>query len=89
MAFNYLIENKDDHAKNFSFIYRNDNWHLSPAYDLLPSSGMNGFHTTTINDSITPTSDDLITVAVKAGLNRKEALLIFEEMKDKVDSFKK
>ena len=89
MVFNYLIENKDDHANNFSFIYRNDNWHLSPAYDLLPSSGMNGFHTTTINDSITPTSDDLIAVALKAGLNRKEALQIFEEMKDKVDSFKK
>ena len=87
MVFNFLIENKDDHAKNFSFIYRNDNWHLSPAYDLLPSSGMNGFHTTTINDSIIPTSDDLIAVAVKAGLNRKEALQIFEEMKDKVDDF--
>ena len=87
MAFNYMIENKDDHAKNFSFIYRNDNWHLSPAYDLLPSNGMNGFHTTSINDSITPTSNDLIAVAVKAGLNRKEALQIFEEMKDKVDDF--
>ena len=48
---------------------------------------MNGFHTTTINDSITPTLDDLIAVAVKAGLNRKEALQIFEEMKDKVDDF--
>lgn len=82
MVFNYLIENKDDHAKNFSFIYRNDNWHLSPAYDLLPSNGMNGFHTTSINDNIAPTSDDLIAVAVKAGLNRKEALVIFEDMKN-------
>ena len=34
-----------------------------------------------------PTSDDLIAVAVKVGLNRKEALQIFEEMKDKVDDF--
>ena len=48
---------------------------------------MNGFHTTTINDNIMPKSDDLIAVAVKAGLNRKEALQIFEEMKDKVDDF--
>ena len=62
---------------------------VGTAYDLLPSSGMNGFHTTTINDSITPTSDDLIAVALKAGLNRKESLQIFEEMKNKVDSFKK
>lgn len=84
MVFNYLIENKDDHAKNFSFIYRNNNWHLSPAYDLLPSNGMNGFHTTSINDNIEPTPDDLIAVAIKAGLNKKEALLIFEEMKDRI-----
>ena len=28
-----------------------DKWNmeLSPAYDLLPSSGFNGYHTTTIN----------------------------------------
>lgn len=84
MVFNYLIENKDDHAKNFSFIYRNNNWHLSPAYDLLPSNGMNGFHTTSINDNIEPTPDDLIAVAIKAGLNKKEALQIFEEMKDRI-----
>ncbi len=84
MVFNYLIENKDDHAKNFSFIYRNNNWHLSPAYDLLPSNGMNGFHTTSINDNIEPTPDDLIAVAIKAGLNKKEALQIFEEIKDRI-----
>lgn len=84
MVFNYLIENKDDHAKNFSFIYRNNNWHLSPAYDLLPSNGMNGFHTTSINDNLEPTPDDLIAVAIKAGLNKKEALLIFEEIKDRI-----
>ena len=84
MVFNYLIENKDDHAKNFSFIYRNNNWHLSPAYDLLPSNGMNGFHTTSINDNIEPTPDDLIAVAIKAGLNKKEALKIFDEIKNRI-----
>ena len=46
---------------------------------------MNGFHTTSINDNIVPTTDDLIAVAVKAGLNKKEALLIFEEMNNKVN----
>lgn len=80
MALNFLIENKDDHAKNFAFIYKNDEWHLSPAYDLLPSDGMNGYHTTSINDSIVPTKDDLLAVAVKAGLNKKEAEEIFTSM---------
>ena len=54
------------------------------AYDLLPSNGMNGFHTTSINDNIKSTPDDLIAVAIKAGLNKKEALLIFDEIKDRI-----
>ena len=84
MVFNYLIENKDDHAKNFAFIYREGEWHLAPAYDLLPSDGMNGYHTTSINDSIEPTKDDVIAVAVKAGLNKKEAEDIFASIKSRL-----
>ena len=82
MVFNFLISNKDDHAKNFAFIYRNGEWHLAPAYDLLPSDGINGFHTTSINDSIRPTKNNIIDLAVKNGLNKKEAELIFERMFD-------
>lgn len=82
MVFNYLIDNKDDHAKNFAFIYRDGNWHFAPAYDLLPSDGINGFRTTSINDSIKPTKDDIFTVAVKAGLNRKEIVEVFERMRN-------
>lgn len=80
MVFNYLIENKDDHAKNFAFIYRNDEWRFAPAYDLLPSDGINGFRTTSINDSIEPSENDLFAVAVKAGLNKKEAVEIYEKI---------
>ena len=84
IVFNYLIENKDDHAKNFAFIYRDGDWHLAPAYDLLPSDGINGFHTTSINDSINPTKEDVINLAVKYGLNKKEAESIFEEIKGNI-----
>ena len=80
MVFNYLIENKDDHAKNFAFIYRDDDWHFAPAYDLLPSDGINGFRTTSINDKIDPLETDLFEVAVKAGLNKKEAIDIYNEL---------
>ena len=84
MVFNYLIENKDDHAKNFAFIYRDGEWRFSPAYDLLPSDGMNGFHTTSINVSIEPAKGDLIAIAMKAGLNKNEAEEIFESMKSSI-----
>jgi serine/threonine-protein kinase HipA len=40
MVFNVAIENKDDHAKNFSFIFKNNQWQLSPAYDILKSCGL-------------------------------------------------
>lgn len=87
MVFNYLIENKDDHAKNFAFIHRDGDWHFAPAYDLLPSDGINGFRTTSINDKIEPTKDDLMAVAVKAGLNRKEAIENFEKMEKLIGNF--
>lgn len=86
MCFNYLIGNKDDHAKNFSFVFADGNWRLSPAYDLLPSEGIGGYHTTTINDSITPNKHDLLALAVKAGLPEKTAENVFEKMNKTINS---
>ena len=34
MAFNIIAHNNDDHSKNFSFIYKDNKWRLSPAYDV-------------------------------------------------------
>lgn len=42
-AFNVLAHNRDDHAKNFTFLMdSNGLWRLSPAYDLIFSSGPRG-----------------------------------------------
>lgn len=87
MVFNYLIDNKDDHAKNFAFIYRDGNWHFAPAFDLLPSDGINGFRTTSINDRIEPTKEDLFAVAVKVGLNEKEVIEVFEKMEKYIGAY--
>jgi serine/threonine-protein kinase HipA len=37
MCFNALISNLDDHPRNHAFIAKDQNWSLSPAYDLTPS----------------------------------------------------
>jgi serine/threonine-protein kinase HipA len=37
MCFNALISNIDDHPRNHAFIARDNDWSLSPAYDLTPS----------------------------------------------------
>lgn len=80
MVFNVAIGNKDDHAKNFSFQFENGQWKLSPAYDLLPSSGFNGNHTTTINGKGTPDEEDLLIVAKKIGIAERTACSIKKEI---------
>jgi serine/threonine-protein kinase HipA len=80
MVFNVAIRNRDDHAKNFSFQLIHNEWKLSPAYDLLPSNGFNGFHTTTVNNSGDPTINDMMTVAEKIGLNKLRAKEIIQNI---------
>lgn len=49
MVVNLVVDNKDDHAKNFSFICRNGEWSLSPAYDITYSpEGSRGEHATSL-----------------------------------------
>ncbi len=84
MVFNFLIGNKDDHAKNFAFIMRDKEWHFAPAFDILPSEGMNGYHTTSINNSITPTKEDLFIVAEKSGIERNRAVAIYNEISERI-----
>lgn len=85
MVFNVTIRNRDDHAKNFSFQLINNDWKLSPAYDLLPGSGFNGFHTTTVNNNGEPTTADMMAVAAKAGLIKQRTTEIIQEVETLVN----
>lgn len=82
MAFNVLAENKDDHAKNFSFYYRNGKWELAPAYDLTKcSGGYNGEHATTANGSGNPTIEDMLVAGERIRISRKRGQEIIEQVK--------
>ena len=49
MVMNLVAVNKDDHAKNFSFICQAGKWSLAPAYDITYSpAGTNGEHATSL-----------------------------------------
>ena len=49
MVMNLVAVNKDDHAKNFSFICNAGKWSLAPAYDITYSpAGTNGEHATSL-----------------------------------------
>ena len=85
MCFNVFSHNRDDHSKNFSFIYNEDlnKWELSPAYDLTYSYSINGEHATTINgNGVNPDLNDILKVAEKIGLDKKKAEKIAIEIKE-------
>jgi serine/threonine-protein kinase HipA len=84
MVFNIVVKNLDDHAKNFSFIYKDNKWTLSPAYDITPSYGFNGNHTTTVLGNGLPTDKDILKLADRIGLPSNKAKAMIEEVKEVV-----
>ena len=87
MCFNVFSHNRDDHSKNFSFIYNEDlnKWELSPAYDLTYNYSINGEHATTINgNGENPSLNDILKVAEKIGLDKKKAEKIAIEIRETV-----
>ena len=86
MCFNVFAHNKDDHSKNFSFLYDDtkNEWHLSPAYDLTYSFSFNGEHATTINgEGKNPTLEDILAIAKNIGLKEKFAKDIATDIQEK------
>ncbi|MCD6322297.1 MAG: type II toxin-antitoxin system HipA family toxin [Clostridiales bacterium] len=83
MCFNVFAHNRDDHSKNFSFIYNEfeSRWVLSPAYDLTFSSSLNGEHATTINgNGKNPGLSDIMAVADNIGISKRKARQIVDEV---------
>jgi len=51
MCFNVFAHNRDEHSKNFTYLYddNEEKWILSPAYDLTYSYSIDWEHATTVN----------------------------------------
>ncbi|MBR1815539.1 MAG: type II toxin-antitoxin system HipA family toxin [Lachnospiraceae bacterium] len=88
MCFNVFAHNRDDHAKNFTYIYddKKDIWLMSPAYDLTYSTTYYGEHTTSINgNGKNPTLEDIVSVAKSNNIDTEKAGEIAEEISLKVN----
>ncbi len=88
MCFNVFAHNRDDHSKNFSYIYMEDEelWRLSPAYDLTYSSTYYGEHTTTVaGNGKNPGIKELMAVGVEAGMNKNACKNIAEIIRENVN----
>lgn len=87
MCFNVFAHNRDDHSKNFTYQYieDEDRWVLSPAYDLTYSNSLGGEHATTVHgNGRDPSIEDLLLVAKNAGININRAKKIANEIEDVV-----
>ncbi|MBN2221206.1 MAG: type II toxin-antitoxin system HipA family toxin [Vallitaleaceae bacterium] len=83
MCFNVFAHNRDDHSKNFSFLYYEDSksWKLSPAYDLTYSNSLGGEHATCINgNGKNPGMKELVEVGKNFGIREGEARNIATEI---------
>lgn len=92
MCFNVLAHNRDDHAKNFSYLYfpEHNLWRLAPAYDLTYSNTFYGEHTISVNgNGRDPGWSDLLEVGLKAGMTKKRCLVLYEMCQSKVSGMLK
>ncbi|RSX57220.1 type II toxin-antitoxin system HipA family toxin [Bifidobacterium samirii] len=87
MCFNVFIGNRDDHGKNFSYLYdrARGGWRLSPAYDLTENPGINGEHTTSVGGKGRGiTIDDMAGIGMRAGIPRARCRSIAADIRARV-----
>jgi serine/threonine-protein kinase HipA len=90
-VFNVLAGNRDDHAKNHGFIYRNRAWTLGPAYDLtftsaqhMPERGM-----AVCGERRAAGSEHLVKLAKQESLDAKEAKRVIDEVRAALAQWRK
>ncbi len=89
-VFNVFAHNRDDHAKNFSFLMNEEGmWQVSPAYDLTYSSGPLGEHCSMImREGANPNLSHLIKLSEVVQIKKQTALEIIEQVKSAVSKWK-
>ncbi len=80
MCFNVFTHNHDNHSNNFSWVFDQGRWELSPAYDLTFSQGLGGKHATTVLGNGKPGMNDVVDLACKVGLSVRKARAIAREI---------
>ena len=88
MCFNVFAHNRDDHSKNFSYLYdeASDSWRLAPAYDLTYSNTYYGEHTITVDgNGHNPGMKELLAVGTAAGMKQNRCKSIAEDIRDCVN----
>ncbi|WP_209332685.1 type II toxin-antitoxin system HipA family toxin [Lunatimonas salinarum] len=80
-VFNVLAHNRDDHAKNFSFLMDHSGaWKLAPGYDLTFSGGPSGEQSTLVyGEGKNPGIDHLTKLAMEANLSKTTVINVIDQ----------
>jgi len=80
-VFNVLAYNRDDHAKNFTFLMNEEGeWRLSPAYDLTFAAGPGGEQSTMVmGEGRSPGDSCLLKLAAASSIDKNTAKEIIEQ----------
>ena len=90
-VFNVLTCNRDDHARQFSYVMERDgSWRLAPAYDLTFAYSPGGEHATSVlGHGRNITKEILLQLARLADIGKQDGLEIIERVADAVANWKK
>jgi serine/threonine-protein kinase HipA len=83
MLFNVAIGNTDDHLRNHAFYKRagRADYQLTPGYDIVPNTGLQGSHAIALGEfGSTPSRDNLEAARHRMGLDRQSATRIAAEV---------
>ncbi len=89
MCFNVFAHNRDDHSKNFTYLYdeAEECWKLSPAYDLTYSYSIGWEHATTVyGNGKDPGMKEIMAVAENIGMQEREARRIASDIQECVNA---
>ncbi len=80
-VFNVLAHNRDDHARQFSFVMKRDGtWRMAPAYDLTWSNGPGGEHSSSVlGFGKDITRSHLISLGKKADMKEPDIIKVIED----------
>lgn len=88
-VFNVILHNRDDHAKNISYLLARDRqWRLAPGYDLTFSSGPRGEHQMDIcGEGMRPGKDHLLQLAKESEIDLDYAVKAMTKVKSVARKF--
>jgi serine/threonine-protein kinase HipA len=85
-VFNVVMNNRDDHSKNFAFLLNEQNeWRLAPPYDLTYAAGLGGEHFMDVGgEGRAPNRAHVLKVARAGGLKDVDAEVVIDSVVDRL-----